>query len=187
MPYLSLLYACACRCFRVNDRNCADGRNRVETLTVSFGIPATLAGCFQPFELISLGANSHQSSGSLLYPWPHMIYQIFQDVLDGRLFLQAAERVALYLQWDWILERIGHLSTDEPCASKVVREFMMTFPLEQQEEIILRWASSLDEYRQVPELFDLSESHIVWLLHLVTAKVPKLEEKQTASQNVISL
>ena len=46
---------------------------------------------------------------------------------------------------------------------------------------------NFDEYRQVPELFDLSESHIVWLLHLVTAKVPKREEKQTASHNVISL
>ncbi|KAG0626580.1 hypothetical protein M758_2G136100 [Ceratodon purpureus] len=104
-----------------------------------------------------------------------MMYVIFRDVLNGRLFLKTSERVALYQNWNWILKRVENLAPEERPVSNVVASFIMSFPHAQQEEIYLRWASSVDEYPLQGD-YNLSEAHTIWMVSLVTDKVPKLEE-----------
>jgi hypothetical protein len=145
-------------------------------LLLKLDVSRVLLTAFDPFATIP-------TRPEVVCQWANMMYVIFRDVLNGRLFLKTSERVALYQQWNWILKRVNDLAPEEPPVSKVVASFIMSFPHVQQEEIYLRWASSLDEYTHLQGDYNLSQAHTMWMTSLVTAEVPKLTASQS-EQNV---
>lgn len=80
------------------------------------------------------------------HEWAKMIYCIIQDILGGYLFLNSAERMALFFRHSWALGMIDYLAPGEPPVSEVVASFISSFPQLEQEELHLMWDQVKDYY-----------------------------------------
>lgn len=104
--------------------------------------------------------------------WARMMRTIFEDVLEGRLFLTTLERLALFQRWIWLL-KADNFKPDAALSATFVFDFILTFPQEEQEEIFRCWVRSLGDPTQ-QAAYDLSEIHSPWMKHLIS-KAKKLK------------
>lgn len=99
--------------------------------------------------------------------WARMMCIVFIDVLRGRLFLTASERLHLFDRWNWVLNDDTKYENEAPLSAEFVLSFISTFPLEDQEGIFSRWLSVVGDPAQRSHHYDLSEVHVLWIKLLV--------------------
>lgn len=77
--------------------------------------------------------------------WKKLIQSIFQDVLDGRLFLTCLEQYALFMDWHRDLEACFQDEFDDNNLTELFTSYIMTFPLQKQKKMIESWEIRKDD------------------------------------------
>lgn len=105
----------------------------------------------------------------IMKKWARMMYTVFEDVLEGKVFLKTSERVTLFFKGRWLMFD-KFLNLGETQIAELVTRFVTTLPLQQQEEC-WKGTNHIDN-DEGPSC----EAHAMWISHMVTKKAQRQPE-----------
>lgn len=153
-------------------------------------IPQVLVEVILKVEKVNMTLMSAESEAQ--YKWADMMLQIFEDLLQGNLFLNTLERFTLFSDWIWILIKQhpdGHI-IGESSLLELLTKIVDTFPLLEQQKLYDTWAVSsykLDQHDFGSMESIVAKSYSTWLTHLTreaAKEEPDSEDEDNSTDKV---
>ena len=122
-------------------------------------------------------------AGEARKQWVMLICSMLQDVLNGRLFLSASKRCALFMDWNWLFDTRFQDVYDDDEVSELFTTYIMTFQLHEQQSMISCWEFRNEDPKLCgTEEFFIFDTYEKWMMRLIKKMVPQCGQELTTAE-----